>query len=234
MDATRCAVTLAARGHARDGRQLSDPGTVDRLRAAATALGANAPGVLTGPSVVTEDGLLLLSLAAPEAALAAVLGIATAMRPTRTTFCAVAVAAETGGQASATPAVDGALIAAGAAADRASSSILDTDPRECRVLVFLPHEEPQTGALIDLVLERYDSMTDRQRQIVALIRNSDTQQEVATHLDISRQAVNQSLAASGWLHVRRAEGVVRSRLADAGERLTVESPDPAVVRTTVA
>jgi len=207
---------------------------MERLRAAATALGENAPGVMTGPSVVTEEGLLLLSLAAPEAALTAVLGIAAAMRPTRTTFCAVAVAAGTGVQTSAIQPVDGALIAAGAAADRASSSILDTDPRECRVLVFLPDEEPQTGALIDLVLERYDSMTDRQRQIVSLIRNSDTQQEVATHLDISRQAVNQSLAASGWLHVRRAEDVIRDRLAGAGDSLAVESPDPAVARTTVA
>jgi hypothetical protein len=207
---------------------------MDRLRAAATDLGEHALGVLIGPSVVTEDGLLLLSLAAPEAVLAAVQGIAASMRPTRTTFCAVAVPAETGGQTLATLPVDGALIAADTAADRASSSILDTDPRECRVVVYLPNEEPQTGALIDLVLERYDSMTDRQRQIVALIRNSDTQQEVATHLDISRQAVNQSLAASGWLHVRRAEEVIKSHLAGVRERLVVTMPDPTVVRTPAA
>jgi DNA-directed RNA polymerase specialized sigma subunit len=64
-----------------------------------------------------------------------------------------------------------------------------------------------------MVLTSYDAMTERQRQIISLIKESDTQQEVATHLDISRQAVNQSLTAAGWPHLKRAEDAIRQHLS---------------------
>ncbi len=56
-------------------------------------------------------------------------------------------------------------------------------------------------------------MTERQRLTISLIKKSDTQQQVATHLDVSRQAVNQSLAAAGWPHLQRAEEAVRDHLS---------------------
>ena len=64
-----------------------------------------------------------------------------------------------------------------------------------------------------MVLASYDAMTERQRQIISLIKESETQQQVATHLDVSRQAVNQSLAAAGWPHLKRAENAVREHLS---------------------
>jgi FixJ family two-component response regulator len=66
--------------------------------------------------------------------------------------------------------------------------------------------------MIDLILEAYDGMTERQRQVIALVRESGTQQKVAQHLGVSRQAVNQSLAAARWPHLRRAEEAVVGRI----------------------
>jgi DNA-binding phage protein len=86
----------------------------------------------------------------------------------------------------------------------------ETDVRESRFLVAGGGRGELVGTLLDLILEAYDAMTQRQRQIVDLVKTSDTQQQVATHLGISRQAVNQSLTAAGWPHIERAETVVRS------------------------
>ena len=65
-------------------------------------------------------------------------------------------------------------------------------------------------------------MTDRQRQVVALVRESGSQQAVAQHLNVSRQAVNQSLTSAGWQHLLRAESVARARLARAAGEVLEE------------
>ncbi len=232
MDRSASAVALVARSHARDGSQLSGPETKDRLRSAAATLGQERPGILAGPSTVTQEGELLLTLAAPHAILEAVLRVASALRPTKTTFSAAIAPLVAPEQAVAEPAVDATLLAAESAARTATEGIRETDPRECRVTVAAPKDDRVIGVLIDLILEGYDSMTDRQRQIVRLVRSSDTQQEVATHLDISRQAVNQSLAASGWLHLKCAEEAAAAHLVELAApvaAVVTQSKEPATV-----
>jgi hypothetical protein len=229
MDRFTRAVALVARGHARDGTQLNDAETKDLLRAAGARLGEAYSGVLTAPSTVTQDGVLVLSLTSPEAILDAVLHVASELRPVKTTFCAAVVPREGAAATELTQRLEAAVLAAGTAESEASSRLLDTDPRECRAIVLAEEEDRLASVLIDLLLECYDAMTDRQRQIVSLIRESDTQQEVATHLRISRQAVNQSLAASGWLHLKRAEDSLEFHLAGLAAGSEAESREPAVV-----
>ncbi len=82
-----------------------------------------------------------------------------------------------------------------------------------RAAALSPDDRSVLGALVGLLHAAYDGMTERQRQMISLIRSSDTQQQVARHLSVSRQAVNQSLAAAGWPHLRRAEEAVLVRFA---------------------
>jgi hypothetical protein len=232
MHRSMSAVALATRAHARDGRQLNSADAGQQLRAAAAELGRVSPECLAGPSEVTPEGILLLALTSPEAVLQAALTIATEMRPAKTSFCAALIPRETPREADRGEPVETTLLAAGSAAREAATRIMDTDPKECRMLILAPEEDQVLSALIDLTLEAYDAMTDRQRQIVDLVRNSDTQQQVATHLNISRQAVNQSLSASGWLHLKRAEEAAASCLVELPEDTTAESAasrEPAVV-----
>jgi DNA-binding CsgD family transcriptional regulator len=109
--------------------------------------------------------------------------------------------------------VEASLLAAEAAASLALRDVEETDVREPRVSLLAPGHAPLLAALAGMVLASYDAMTERQRQIISLIKESDTQQEVATHLDISRQAVNQSLTAAGWPHLKRAEDAIRQHLS---------------------
>jgi hypothetical protein len=88
MIKSSCAVALAARLHARNGSPRGDAEAVERLRAAAVALGQKAPEILAGPSDTTRDAVLVLPLASPEAILGAILTIADKMRPGKTTFAA--------------------------------------------------------------------------------------------------------------------------------------------------
>jgi DNA-binding phage protein len=157
----------------------------------------------------------VVQLASPEAIVDAVLALSASLRPHRPTFCGV-VAERTRGD-------DAGLIVPAAAADRAVAGLAATDPRGPRTALFVPGEDAALGALIDLLLTAHDSMTTRQRQVVGLVRESDSQQAVARHLGVSRQAVNQSLASAGWPMLAHAEGVARARLAGpegaaAGER----------------
>ena len=207
------AVALAVRVHARGGAPSGDEAAVQALRDAASAVGRTNPEMLSGPSSVSSEGVLLLTLATPGTILEAILAVADELRPAGTTFCA-AVTAGTGPLGgTSTSSVDSSLLAAEAATTRALQVVEETDVREIRVSLLAPKHAPLLSALAGMVLASYDAMTERQRLIISLIKESDTQQQVATHLDVSRQAVNQSLAAAGWPHLQRAEDAVREHLS---------------------
>lgn len=212
MIKSSCAVVLAARLHARSGAARNDAEAVERLRAAAVAIGEETPGILAGPSDTTPDAVLVLPLSSPVAILGAVLAIADRLRPGKTTFSASIVPLDEASRAGSEETVEAALLASDRAAKAAASGIGETDARESRVLVLAPGRDGVLDALLDLIVEAYDAMTERQRQIVSLVRNSDTQQQVAKHLSISRQAVNQSIMAAGWPHLRLAEEAAARRL----------------------
>ena len=207
------AVALAVRVHPRGGTPSGDEAVVRALREAASAVSRRNPEMLLGPSSVSPEGVLLLALSAPRKILEAVLAVADGLRPLGTTFCA-AVSAGTAPHGGASPnPVESSLLAAEAAASLALHGVEETDVKEHRVSLLGPGHDPLLAALAGMVLASYDAMTERQRQIISLIKESDTQQQVATHLDVSRQAVNQSLAAAGWPHLKRAEDAVRRHLS---------------------
>lgn len=207
-----CAIALAARVHARDGAQRNDAEAIERLRETAVAIGRETPDVLAGPSDTTPEAVLVLPLTSPDVILSAVLSIAERLRPAKTTFAASVVPLEVSSRAGPPESVEAALLASDHAATVAATRIGETDPRESRALILTPDGDGVLDALVGLILETYDGMTERQRQIVELVRSSDTQQQVATHLSISRQAVNQSVTAAGWPHLRVAEEAVARRL----------------------
>lgn len=207
------AVALAVRVHTRGGTPSGDDAAVQALREAASAVGRTSPEMLSGPSSVSSEGVLLLSLGDPGTILGAILAIADELRPFGTTFCAVVSAGngplgETSGNS-----IESSLLAAEAASTLALQAVEETDVREHRVSLLAPDHAPLLSALAEMVLASYDAMTERQRLTISLIKESDTQQQVATHLDVSRQAVNQSLAAAGWPHLKRAESAVREHLS---------------------
>jgi len=207
------AVALAVRVHPRGGTPSSDDAAVQALREAASAVGRTSPEMLSGPSSVSSEGVLLLSLGDPGTILEAILAVADELRPFGTTFCAVVSAGdgplgETSGNS-----IESSLLAAEEASTLALQAIEETDVREHRVSLLAPDHAPLLSALAEMVLASYDAMTERQRLTISLIKESDTQQQVATHLDVSRQAVNQSLAAAGWPHLKRAEDAVRECLS---------------------
>jgi DNA-binding NarL/FixJ family response regulator len=212
MTKSTCAVALAVRVHAGSGAARNDAETVERLRAAAVSIGEETPGILAGPSDTTPGAVLILPLTSPEAILSAILSIAERLRPGKTTFAASVVALDEASPGGSEETVEATLLASDRAATTAASSIGETDARESRVLVLAPGRDGVLDALLDLIVEAYDAMTERQRQIISLVRNSDTQQQVAQHLSISRQAVNQSIMAAGWPHLRLAEEAVARRL----------------------
>ena len=218
-------VALAVRVHPRGNAASGDEATVRTLREAAAALGRKSPEMLTGPSSVSPEGTLLLALSAPGAILEAILSVADELRPLGTTFCAAATSGAGAHEATSPDRMESSLLAAEAAASLALHGIEETDVRERRVAILAPAYDALASSLADMVLTSYDAMTLRQRQIISLIKESETQQQVATHLAVSRQAVNQSLAAAGWPHLRRAEGVIQEHLSartlsDAGEGRT--------------
>lgn len=193
-------VVLAARLHATDGRRRDDDDALRLLRGAAQAFGAGHPDTLLAPSTASADGALVLHLRRASALPDAMLALGASLRPHRPTFCGT-VARHT---------IDARQ---GTAAELAVHGLARTDARGPRALMLVPDEDLVLGCLLDLILEAHDGMTDRQRQVVALVRSSGSQQAVARHLNVSRQAVNQSLAAAGWLHISRAESAARARVA---------------------
>jgi hypothetical protein len=207
------AVALAVRAHPRGGAPSGDDATVRALRDAAASVGSKNPEMLSGPSSLTPEGTLLLALSAPAAVLEAILLVANELRPLGTTFCA-AVAAGRAERGPVSPDhVESSLIAAEAAASLALRGIEETDVRDRRVSLLSPGHDALASSLACMVLVSYDAMTERQRQMISLIKECETQQQVATHLDISRQAVNQSLSAAGWTHLKLAESVIRDHLS---------------------
>lgn len=207
------ATALAARIHERDGRASATSGAFPALKTAAARFVQSHAELAAGPSTAAGDGVVLVPLSTPEAALTAILTLASLARPLKTTFCLAVVPADADRSISAGHTPDSLLLAAEQAATLAADGVTDADPRDSRVVVLGPGPDAVTGALIDLILEAYDAMTERQRQIVELVKESETQRQVAGHLDISRQAVNQSLAAAGWRHLEQAEKAARHRLA---------------------
>jgi len=194
--------------HATDGRRRDDDEALRLLRGAAQAFGAGHPDTLLAPSTASTDGALVLHLRRGWALPDAMLAIGASLRPYRPTFCGTVVRHTT----DARQGVDAHALAL--------RGLTRTDARGPRALMLVPDEDPVLGSLLDLILEAHDGMTDRQRQVVALVRSSGSQQAVARHLNVSRQAVNQSLAAAGWLHIVRAESAARARVAlAAGETL---------------
>jgi hypothetical protein len=215
MSNSTTAVALAVRVHPGGGPPSGDRGAVIALRDAAATAAARDAGLLSGPSSITPDGVLLLPLSDPGAVLDAILAVADALRPMRATFCG---AVGGGGGTDGAGHVESALIATEAASSMALRGIETTDAKERRVCLLTPDPDPVAAALAGMVLASYDGMTERQRQIVALTKDSETQQQVATHLDVTRQAVNQSLSAAGWPHLRRAEEAMRAHLSPGSRR----------------
>jgi DNA-binding NarL/FixJ family response regulator len=211
MSSPTTAVALAVRAHPRGGAPSASDEVTARLRSAAADLVETSPELISGPSSVSPEGALLLKLSSPEAILGAILSIAGNMRPLPTTFSAAVRGASRRGHFGG--ALDEVMIAWEAAASAALAGARGTDPREHRVAVQLTAPDPLVSPLIELMLRIHDGMTERQKQIVALARACDTQQEAATHLGISRQAVNQSLTAAGWHQLRRAEEAIEARLS---------------------
>jgi len=205
------AFALAARAHGRDGRPLKSRETLERMRSAAGSFAGERPGLVAGPTQVVDAGTVVMLLASPEAVLPAARTVAHAAHPASTTFSA----AMSGLERSESPdqQLDPAILVAERAASEAADRIGEADFREARFIVAGPPPGDLLGVLLGLILETYDAMTDRQRQIVELVRESDTQQKVATHLGVSRQAVNQSLLAAGWPYLERAEAVAVRELS---------------------
>jgi hypothetical protein len=202
-------VVLAAQLHTTDGRRRGDDEALRLLRGAAQAFASGHPETLTGAPSAAAEGVIVLHPAAGSALLDALLALAASLRPHRPTFC--------GTIARRTP-----DIGRSAAVERAVARLADTDARGPRALMLIPDVDSVLGALLDLVLEAHDGMTERQRQVVALVRESGSQQAVAQHLNVSRQAVNQSLTSAGWQHILRAESVARARLARAAGEVLEE------------
>jgi hypothetical protein len=184
-----------------------------KLRSAAARIGEKSPWLLAGPSSTTADGTLLLDLSEPAAILDTILLVADETRPILTTFSAAVSHAETGRRGEPGDALHGAVMASEGAVTLALQGAQDTDPKERRVVVRLGEPDRLIASLIELVLIAYDRMTARQRQILTLVRSSDTQQQVASHLGVSRQAVNQTLAAAAWRQLARAERAIIERLS---------------------
>lgn len=208
--ASLSAVALAACLHATDGRRRDDDDALRLLVGAAQAFAADHPDTVVASSPAKAGGALVLRLRWGSAIPDAMLALAASLRPHRPTFCGAIVRHATDARQ-------------GVAVERAVLGLARTDARGPRALLLVPDEDDVLSSLLDLILEAHDGMTDRQRQVVALVRSSGSQQAVARHLNVSRQAVNQSLAAAGWPHIARAESAARARVAlAAGE--TPEDP----------
>jgi len=198
--ASLSAVALAARLHSTDGGRRDDDDALRLLVGATQAFGAAHPDTLLASSHAPGDGALVLRLRRGSALPDAMLALAASLRPHRPTFCAAIVRHATDARQ-------------GVAAERAVLGLARTDARGPRAIMLVPDEDDVLSSLLDLILEAHDGMTDRQRQVVALVRGSGSQQAVARHLNVSRQAVNQSLAAAGWPHISRAESAARASVA---------------------
>jgi len=217
-----CALLVAAQICDPSGVRRSDPAALELLRRASGELVAGQAGLLALPGVVAPDGVLSLTPSSPEAVVEIVLAVASSARPERTTFCLamrmpddlIRERPEDGLTHTPTRELEIAVLGAHAADALTRAGLAETDHRDSRVRVLGPGAARALSAALDLLLEAYDSMTERQRQIIRLVKSARTQQDVATHLGISRQAVNQSLASARWPHLDSAERHIGASLTD--------------------
>lgn len=68
---------------------------------------------------------------------------------------------------------------------------------------------------VNLLFEVKRRWTDRQREVVASYRETDSQAETAAELGVSQAAVSQALSRASWPTVREIEARLRTTLADA-------------------
>jgi hypothetical protein len=66
---------------------------------------------------------------------------------------------------------------------------------------------------VNLLLARRESLTDRQREVVATYERQGTQRDVAEELGITQQAVSSALRAAGWPMVGEVEDNLSRALA---------------------
>ncbi len=199
-------VALTARLHDSAGTPRVDEAALETLMAAAERLVQGSH--LSAPPEPGGDGALILRPDSAGRLLDVTEDLADGLRPGRATF---GMAITSGPRVPGS--LDSALVGTDVASTTAMTALLATSLRGARVAILAPGRQPLIEALISLILEFTDRMTDRQRQIIALVRESETQQQVARHLGVSRQAVNQSLTSAGWQHIRRAENAAREGLA---------------------
>ena len=103
----------------------------------------------------------------------------------------------------------------GEAFHRASQRLeaLEDDP-----LVFdlLIDDEPLGRTVADeinLLLDRRSEWTDRQREVIRIREEVDTQSAAAERLDVTQQAVSNVLSGANWQFVNKIEGRLRETLA---------------------
>ncbi len=217
-----CVLLVAAQICDPSGVRRADRTALELLRRASGDLVARRTELLALPGVVAPDGVLSVTPSSPRAVVEIILAVAAAARPEQTTFCVTMAPPDNilrerpDDALTHTPSRDleDAVLGAHAADASARAGLSETDHRDSRVRVVGPGAVPVLGAALDLLLEAYDAMTDRQRQIIQLVKSSRTQQDVATHLGISRQAVNQSLASARWPHLDSAEQHIGASLAE--------------------
>ena len=194
-------LALAARAHTANGRRRDDPEAIAILERAARDLSGSRPGSLLASPSVTREGVLLAEPASSSALLDTLIALSVSLAPVRATFCAAVLP-----------------LPRSAAIERAVQGLDDADPRAPRVVALAPDRDELLGALAALVLEAYRVMTVRQRQVVSLVKEIGSQEDVARHLGVTRQAVNQCLGSAGWPHLREAERTLRRHVArSAGE-----------------
>lgn len=203
------------------GVRRTDARALELLRTSASELSDQRAGLLGLPGAVTPDGVLSVVPSSPETVVEILLAIAAATRPERATFCLTVAAGDEVRERPATAldetpsrVLETALLGAHATDAAARAGLADTDHRDLRVRVLGPVDTSALGAALDLLLEAYDAMTNRQRQIVQLVKASRTQQDVATHLGISRQAVNQSLTSARWPRLESAARRITASIAE--------------------
>ena len=217
-----CALLVAAQICDPSGVRRADPAALELLRRASGELAARRAGLLALPGVVAPDGVLSVTPSSPEVVVEIVLAVAAAARPEHTTFCVtmamqddlIRERPENGLAHTPTRVLEAAVLGAHAADASARAGLSETDHRDSRVRVLGPGAVHALSAALDLLLEAYEAMTERQRQIIRLVKSSRTQQDVATHLGISRQAVNQSLASARWPHLDSAERRIGASLIE--------------------
>ncbi|MBD3366606.1 MAG: hypothetical protein GF405_00360 [Candidatus Eisenbacteria bacterium] len=206
---------LAARLHESAGTPRTDDAARDLLLKGVRDVVAS---FIAAPPEPAADGAIVIRADEPEHLLDLVRHISDAVRPEHATF---GLAVATGHPA--VGSLDRAVVGADAVTTAALTALLATGLRNARVAILAPGRQPLLESLISLMLEFTDRMTERQRQIISLVRSSETQQQVAQHLGVSRQAVNQSLTSAGWQHIRRAEDTARDALAVLARERALES-----------